>query len=65
MGPLTVLLLKLLHARELGAQFVGVFAPLDSKKVTAKLAGETLEECQEGLSTGGRSIASTGRSHFT
>jgi hypothetical protein len=40
---------------------------LGSRKVTTKLAGETLEECQEGLSTGegGRSIASTVRSHFT
>jgi len=37
---------------------------LGSRRVTAKLAGETLEECRKGLYTGGRSIVSTGRSHF-
>jgi hypothetical protein len=37
---------------------------LGSRKVTAKLAGETLEECHEGLSTGGLSTASTDGSHF-
>jgi hypothetical protein len=38
---------------------------LGSRKVTAKLAGETLQECCEGLPTEGRSIASTGRSHLS
>jgi len=65
-GGFKVLLLKLLCARELVALFVGVLAPCwVAGKLQPSLQVETLEECQEGLSTGERSIASTGRSHFT